>query len=76
MTRLGVGGGVAANNRLREKLGEMAAATAVELFIPPLRSAPTTRRWRASRCQNSRRGRSPASISTSPPERSAPRPLA
>ena len=35
MTRLGVGGGVAANNRLREKLGEMAAATAVELFIPP-----------------------------------------
>jgi N6-L-threonylcarbamoyladenine synthase len=35
MTRLGVGGGVAANARMRHKLGEMAAACAVELFIPP-----------------------------------------
>jgi N6-L-threonylcarbamoyladenine synthase len=35
MTRLGVGGGVAANSRMRQKLGEMAAACGVELFIPP-----------------------------------------
>ena len=35
MTRLGVGGGVAANARMRQKLGEMAAAAGVELFIPP-----------------------------------------
>ena len=35
MKRLGVGGGVAANARLRQKLGEMAAAFGVELFIPP-----------------------------------------
>ena len=35
MKRLGVGGGVAANARMRQKLGEMAAASGVELFIPP-----------------------------------------
>jgi N6-L-threonylcarbamoyladenine synthase len=35
MKRLGVGGGVAANSRMRQKLGEMAAAGGVELFIPP-----------------------------------------
>ena len=35
MKRLGVGGGVAANARMRQKLGEMADACAVELFIPP-----------------------------------------
>lgn len=35
MKRLGVGGGVAANSRMRQKLGEMAAATGVELFLPP-----------------------------------------
>ena len=35
MKRLGVGGGVAANSRMRQKLGEMAAGLGVELFIPP-----------------------------------------
>jgi N6-L-threonylcarbamoyladenine synthase len=35
MKRLGVGGGVAANTRMRQKLSEMAAETGVELFIPP-----------------------------------------
>ena len=35
MKRLSVGGGVAANSRMRQKLGEMAAALGVELFIPP-----------------------------------------
>ena len=35
MKRLGVGGGVAANSRMRQKLGEMAHGLGVELFIPP-----------------------------------------
>jgi N6-L-threonylcarbamoyladenine synthase len=35
MKRLGVGGGVAANSRMRQKLGEMADGLGVELFIPP-----------------------------------------
>jgi N6-L-threonylcarbamoyladenine synthase len=35
MKRLGVGGGVAANSRLRERIGAMAQALGVELFIPP-----------------------------------------
>jgi N6-L-threonylcarbamoyladenine synthase len=36
MRRLGVGGGVAANTRFRERIGAMAEAVGVELFIPPL----------------------------------------
>jgi N6-L-threonylcarbamoyladenine synthase len=36
MKRLGVGGGVAANSRLRERLAKMAAELNVELFIPPM----------------------------------------
>ena len=36
LRRLGVGGGVAANSRLRSGLAEMAARAGVELFIPPL----------------------------------------
>ena len=36
MKRLGVGGGVAANSRLRQRLAEMAAELGVEVFIPPL----------------------------------------
>jgi len=35
LRRLGVGGGVAANARLRERLAELAATTGIELFIPP-----------------------------------------
>ncbi len=35
MPRLGVGGGVAANARLRDRLAEMTAEQGVELFIPP-----------------------------------------
>jgi N6-L-threonylcarbamoyladenine synthase len=35
MTRLGVGGGVAANSRLRQKLAEMTSGLGVEIFIPP-----------------------------------------
>jgi N6-L-threonylcarbamoyladenine synthase len=35
VNRLGVGGGVAANSRLRERLAEMTAKRGVELFIPP-----------------------------------------
>jgi len=35
MKRLGVGGGVAANARLRQKLAEMTATLGIELFIPP-----------------------------------------
>jgi len=36
LMRLGVGGGVAANARLRDRLAAMAAERSVELFIPPL----------------------------------------
>lgn len=36
LKRLGVGGGVAANTRLRDRLAAMAAERGVELFIPPL----------------------------------------
>ena len=36
MKRLGVGGGVAANRRLRDRLALMAAELEVELFIPPM----------------------------------------
>ena len=36
MRRLGVGGGVAANARFRERIAAMAAEVGVELFIPPL----------------------------------------
>jgi N6-L-threonylcarbamoyladenine synthase len=36
LKRLAVGGGVAANRRLRDALGQMAAAEGAELFIPPL----------------------------------------
>ena len=36
MTRLGVGGGVAANARFRERLDALAVELGVELFIPPL----------------------------------------
>ena len=36
LKRLGVGGGVAANTRLRDRLAAMAAEQGVELFIPPL----------------------------------------
>jgi N6-L-threonylcarbamoyladenine synthase len=36
MLRLGVGGGVAANSRLRDALAEMTGELGVELFIPPL----------------------------------------
>jgi N6-L-threonylcarbamoyladenine synthase len=35
MKRLAVGGGVAANSRLRQRLGEMTKDIGVELFIPP-----------------------------------------
>ena len=35
MKRLSVGGGVAANSRLRQKLAEMTTRLRVELFIPP-----------------------------------------
>jgi N6-L-threonylcarbamoyladenine synthase len=35
MKRLGVGGGVAANSRLRQRLAEMTAERGVELLIPP-----------------------------------------
>ncbi|MDX2037024.1 MAG: tRNA (adenosine(37)-N6)-threonylcarbamoyltransferase complex transferase subunit TsaD [Isosphaeraceae bacterium] len=35
-TRLGVGGGVAANGRLRERLEDLAVRRGIELFIPPL----------------------------------------
>jgi N6-L-threonylcarbamoyladenine synthase len=36
LKRLGVGGGVAANRRFRERLASTAAALNVELFVPPL----------------------------------------
>jgi N6-L-threonylcarbamoyladenine synthase len=36
LTRLAVGGGVSANTRLREKLGEMCRKCGVELLIPPM----------------------------------------
>jgi N6-L-threonylcarbamoyladenine synthase len=35
MSRLGVGGGVAANSRLRQRLMEMAGNLGVEVFVPP-----------------------------------------
>ncbi len=35
LRRLGVGGGVVANGRIRQRLAEMAAAEGVELFLPP-----------------------------------------
>ena len=36
LKRLGVGGGVAANTHLRDRLTAMAAERSVELFIPPM----------------------------------------
>ena len=36
MTRLGVGGGVAANARFRERLDALSVELGIELFIPPL----------------------------------------
>jgi len=36
LRRLGIGGGVAANGRFRERITAMAEAEGVELFIPPL----------------------------------------
>ena len=36
LTRLGIGGGVAANGRFRARIAAMAAEVGVELFIPPL----------------------------------------
>ncbi len=36
LKRLGIGGGVAANGRLREKLEQMAKRERIELFIPPM----------------------------------------
>jgi N6-L-threonylcarbamoyladenine synthase len=36
MRRLGIGGGVAANTRFRERIAALAAEMGVELFIPPL----------------------------------------
>jgi len=36
LKRLGVGGGVAANARFRQKLAEMAGSIGVEVFIPPM----------------------------------------
>ncbi|AGA29447.1 tRNA (adenosine(37)-N6)-threonylcarbamoyltransferase complex transferase subunit TsaD [Singulisphaera acidiphila] len=36
LRRLGIGGGVAANARFRERIGAMAAEQGVDLFIPPL----------------------------------------
>jgi N6-L-threonylcarbamoyladenine synthase len=36
MKRLGVGGGVAANGRLRDRLATLTAELGVELFIPPM----------------------------------------
>lgn len=36
LRRLGIGGGVAANGRFREKIGDMARAEGIELFIPPM----------------------------------------
>jgi N6-L-threonylcarbamoyladenine synthase len=36
MNRLGIGGGVAANTRFRERMATMTAEMGVELFIPPL----------------------------------------
>lgn len=36
LTRLGIGGGVAANTRFREQITRMAEQLGIELFIPPL----------------------------------------
>ena len=36
LRRLGIGGGVAANGRIRERVAAMAAEERVELFVPPL----------------------------------------
>jgi N6-L-threonylcarbamoyladenine synthase len=36
LKRLGIGGGVAANQAFRDQLGAMAAGNGVELFVPPL----------------------------------------
>ncbi len=36
LSRLGIGGGVAANGRFRDRIATMAAEAGVELFIPPM----------------------------------------
>jgi len=36
LRRIGVGGGVVANGRIRQRLAEMAGAEGVELFLPPM----------------------------------------
>ena len=48
LKRLAVGGGVAANQRLRHRLEELAATMTWNFFCPRSPSAPTTRPWPAS----------------------------
>ncbi len=72
MKRLGVGGGVAANTRMRQKLAEMAAAKGVELFIPPAALCTDNAAMAGIALPKARRrARWPPSISTSPPAWSA-----
>ena len=73
MKRLGVGGGVAANSRLRQRLAEMAAELGVEVFIPPPGALHRQRGHGRNRAAQARRrpGRR-ASTSTSRPAWSGP----
>ena len=67
LKRLGVGGGVAANTRLRERIASMARNAASSCSFRPCPSAPTTPPWPASPWPSWPRARSPRSTSTSPP---------
>ena len=71
MQRLGVGGGVAANSRLRQRIGEMAAELGVEVFIPPLALCTDNAAMAGiALAQARRRPDRRASTSTCPPDSS------
>ena len=63
--RLLVGGGVAANRRLRERLAEMAAAESLELVLAPPNLCTDNAAMAALAWEHFDRGRSRRSISTS-----------
>ncbi len=77
MKRLGVGGGVAANSRFRQRLSEHGRRARGRAFHPAALALHRQRRHgRGSHCPSSPPARLPTSTSTSSPDWSAPGPRA
>ena len=68
LKRLGVGGGVAANSRFRDRIAAMAAELGVELFIPPLALCTDNAAMAGIALPKLGRARSPIWMWTSPPD--------